>query len=93
MEPLKVLVTGASGLLGRAIVNHFRLDPRWAVIGAAFSRAADGLIRLDVRDAAAVVSWEIHVVSQRELLLVHMTQHDVLTWCRTPSSQNCGRLL
>jgi uncharacterized protein YbjT (DUF2867 family) len=35
----KVLVTGASGLLGRAILKEFLKDPsKWLVVGTAFSR-------------------------------------------------------
>lgn len=33
-----VLITGASGLLGRAIYRMFSGDPEWKVIGLAFKR-------------------------------------------------------
>ena len=51
--PPAVLITGASGLLGRAVLAAFT-RAGWAATGAAFSRAAPPLISLDVRDAAAV---------------------------------------
>jgi S-adenosylmethionine synthetase len=34
----KVLITGASGLLGRTVVEEFEKDPKWQVIGLAYSR-------------------------------------------------------
>ncbi|XP_035220405.1 methionine adenosyltransferase 2 subunit beta-like, partial [Stegodyphus dumicola] len=45
----KVLITGASGLLGRAIVNEF-LNNSWEVLGLAFSRARDKLIKVDLNN-------------------------------------------
>ena len=53
-----VLVTGGSGLLGRAIVAAFRASPAWGTVTAlGFTRAAAGdphAARCDLRDAAAV---------------------------------------
>ncbi|KFM82119.1 hypothetical protein X975_15250, partial [Stegodyphus mimosarum] len=45
----KALITGASGLLGRAIVNEF-LNNSWEVLGLAFSRARDKLIKVDLNN-------------------------------------------
>lgn len=53
MSQKKVFVTGASGLLGRAIVSQFR-STGWNVTGAAFSRSGDDLIKLDLRDPIAI---------------------------------------
>ena len=50
--PPSVLITGASGLLGRAILAAFT-RAGWAATGAAFSRAIPPLIPLDVRLPAA----------------------------------------
>jgi len=50
---MKVLVTGGSGLLGRAVCKELRaggID----VTGTIFSRASEGLMRLDVSDQQAV---------------------------------------
>lgn len=49
-----ILVTGASGLLGRAILAAFRSDAVWRVCGTGFSRVRQGLITLDLCDPAAV---------------------------------------
>ena len=54
MTTHRVLVTGASGLLGRAIVKEFRESSSWEVLGLAFSRAGEGLKRVDLRDRKAV---------------------------------------
>lgn len=54
MSRPSVLVTGASGLLGRQVVCAFE-QRGWAVTGAAFSRA-DGksLLRVDLEKAPEV---------------------------------------
>lgn len=44
----KAIVTGASGLLGRAILKSFDDDPDWEVMGLAKSRARDGLLWHDL---------------------------------------------
>jgi S-adenosylmethionine synthetase len=50
-----ILVTGASGLLGRAIFAAFRSDAAaWRVCGTGFSRVREGLVALDLCDPAAV---------------------------------------
>lgn len=56
MSDKRVLVTGASGLLGRQVVRAFDLDG-WTVTGTAFSRA-DGktLRKVDLEDGAAVAA-------------------------------------
>lgn len=41
------MVTGGSGLLGRAIVRNFK-EAGWDVIGTAFSRAREGFVKLDL---------------------------------------------
>lgn len=51
----RVLVTGASGLLGRAIVRIFSSDSDLEVLGAGFSRALPPLVRLDVRSRDEVI--------------------------------------
>jgi S-adenosylmethionine synthetase len=52
MEKGKVLVTGASGLLGREVFNLYKEDG-WEVTGLCFSKAVDGLVQHDVTDSQA----------------------------------------
>lgn len=52
----RVLVTGATGFLGRAVVEAFELA-RWQVFGTGFSRATahnPRVVKLDLLDSAAV---------------------------------------
>jgi len=49
----KVIITGASGLLGRAIYAEF-CKHSWDVLGFAFSRAKDKLVKIDLHDVNAV---------------------------------------
>ncbi|KAJ3217353.1 hypothetical protein HDU67_008055 [Dinochytrium kinnereticum] len=62
----KVVVTGASGLLGRAVVEV--LKARFHVVGTAFSRATDTLEKLDLRDYAAVDAFLEH---HQPLAVIH----------------------
>ena len=43
----KVLITGASGLLGRELLRHFTREG-WECLGLAFSRAREGLMKVDL---------------------------------------------
>ncbi|BBM00333.1 SDR family oxidoreductase [Microbulbifer sp. GL-2] len=51
---MKILITGASGLLGRSVFKQFSSNPDFSVTGAAFSRVDEQLIRLDLSDSDAV---------------------------------------
>ncbi|XP_021339207.1 methionine adenosyltransferase 2 subunit beta-like isoform X3 [Mizuhopecten yessoensis] len=44
----RVLITGASGLLGRAVYKEFLSDASWEVLGLAFSRASGNLRKVDI---------------------------------------------
>jgi len=44
----KVLVTGASGLLGRTIYKEFCNDASWEVLGLSFSRTGGKLKKVDL---------------------------------------------
>ena len=57
---MKLLVTGASGLLGRAVMRECTRAGH-EVIGLAFSRVSGALVKLDLTDAEA-----IHGLIQRE---------------------------
>lgn len=49
----RVLVTGATGLLGRAVLREFQ-DNGWSVIGTGYRRARPRLLRCDLTDEDAV---------------------------------------
>ncbi|RFU75359.1 dtdp-4-dehydrorhamnose reductase [Trichoderma arundinaceum] len=70
MAPRTVLVTGATGLLGREVVAAFRLRGEWNVKGTGYSRA-DGvdILKVDLESGAdiAKIIDEIRYV----LLLLH----------------------
>lgn len=63
----KVLVTGASGLLGRELMRRFRQE-KWQNLGLAFSRTREDLLRVDLRDRAEV---EKVLVDFRPTVVVH----------------------
>lgn len=46
----RVMVTGASGLLGRAIMKAFSDAPNWQVLGLAHSRVSGDLQKVDLLD-------------------------------------------
>ncbi|XP_064637262.1 methionine adenosyltransferase 2 subunit beta-like isoform X2 [Lineus longissimus] len=48
MAKSKVMITGASGLFGRAISREFSGHSNWDVLGLAFSRARDGMKKVDL---------------------------------------------
>lgn len=53
-QPVRVLVVGASGMLGRALRRELEADERFLVAGTAMSRVGPGTRALDLTDAAAV---------------------------------------
>jgi len=50
---MKVLVTGASGLLGRAVVEKLKADGH-QVIGTGLTRSSSEIVKLDLTDTKAV---------------------------------------
>jgi dTDP-4-dehydrorhamnose reductase len=50
----KVAVIGASGLLGRALVDELAQQTDWQVVSTAFRRAGQHRVALDIRDEQAV---------------------------------------
>ena len=71
---MKILLTGASGLLGRAVYREFK-DNRsgFDITGTAFSRTGEGLLKIDLMNRAAIVKaiedggWDliIHTAAER----------------------------
>ena len=53
MSP-RILITGASGLLGRAVFELFSTDPQWQTQGLAFERANDKLKKVDITNPEEV---------------------------------------
>ena len=55
---MKVIITGATGLLGRALLKSLKelqdMAGEYQVLGTGFSRAEDPVVFLDLRDAEAV---------------------------------------
>ncbi|RKT24377.1 dTDP-4-dehydrorhamnose reductase [Paraburkholderia sp. RAU2J] len=56
----KVAVIGASGLVGRALVDELAQQAGWQVVATAFSRPAPNTVALDIRDAQAVEQFVEH---------------------------------
>ena len=52
---MKVLVTGGSGLLGRAVLKAFK-EGGHEVTGTAFSRVKNGLLKLDLESTEEVMT-------------------------------------
>lgn len=52
-----VAVVGASGLLGRALVRALEARTDWRIVSTAHRRTNGPMVALDIRDAAAVVSF------------------------------------
>ncbi|XP_055353194.1 methionine adenosyltransferase 2 subunit beta-like [Paramacrobiotus metropolitanus] len=95
-----VLITGASGLLGRAILRIFE-EAGWQAFGLAFSRASRNskLIRVELRDFAAVND----VVSEKKpSIIVHCAaeknpdaaekQHDATDEINVKATENLANV-
>ncbi|KAK0059631.1 methionine adenosyltransferase 2 subunit beta [Biomphalaria pfeifferi] len=52
----KIIITGASGLLGRECFKIFDSDNEWYVLGLAYSRSSDKLKRVDLTNFQQVAS-------------------------------------
>jgi dTDP-4-dehydrorhamnose reductase len=53
----KIAVIGASGLLGRALIEELASQAGWHVIATAFSRPGPNTVALDIRNARAVADF------------------------------------
>lgn len=56
-EKSVIAVTGASGLLGRPLVDILKADGRFQPRGTAWNRVSEGLDKVDITDRAAVEKW------------------------------------
>lgn len=66
---MKILLTGASGMLGRAIYKSLAAsDTDFEITGTAFSRSSDELIKLDLTDSDAVKN---KIAELRPDLIIH----------------------
>lgn len=70
MSTPTVLITGSTGLLGRAIVSAFqrRASPVWNVVGSSFSRGGPSVVKCDLRKAADIRDM---VASVAPRLVIH----------------------
>lgn len=64
----KILITGATGMVGRALMKELGDPEAYAVRGTGFSRAGGNIDRLDLCDAAAVKAY---LAEQRPDVIVH----------------------
>jgi len=64
---MKIVVTGASGLLGREICRVLR-EQRHQVVGLGFNRAGQGLLKVDLTDTTEIVNF---LVAERPDLVIH----------------------
>ncbi|XP_047469523.1 methionine adenosyltransferase 2 subunit beta-like [Penaeus chinensis] len=64
---VRVLVTGGSGLLGRAVMKVFK-EKNWNVLGTAFSRVSQGLVKCDLTDSSSV---EVLIDKEKPDFIIH----------------------
>lgn len=48
--PSKIIITGASGVLGSAVFDAFRSSGQFEILALAHSRPREGLVKLDLLD-------------------------------------------
>ena len=81
-----VVVTGASGLLGRAVLKRFE-EAGWKSIGLAFSRAHKhpNLVKLDITDHAAVKQFfDSTKVSSKPSSMLDLSSTHATLQCKLP---------
>lgn len=86
MAQRTVLVTGATGLLGREVVAAFKIRNGWTVKGSGYSRA-DGadIIKLDLESGADIAKTldEIRCVSLNQRFIWRLFIADITTFMLT----------
>lgn len=66
---MKVLITGASGLLGRRVFKRLKGLPNFDAVGSCFSRIEDkDLIKLDITDRQCLEQW---FLDNKVLIYIH----------------------
>ncbi|KAI9184035.1 hypothetical protein H9P43_003088 [Blastocladiella emersonii ATCC 22665] len=65
---LKIMITGATGLLGRAVLKEFNTRNLFDAFGTAFSRASGSIAKLDLTDFDAVTAF---IEQHRPQAIVH----------------------
>ncbi|QQX82426.1 SDR family oxidoreductase [Shewanella sp. KX20019] len=65
---VKIMVTGATGLLGRAVVRELQANSNNQIIACGYSRAKAGVHKLDLTQSASVMAF---VDTQRPDVIVH----------------------
>ena len=68
MEKCTVVVTGASGLLGRSIMSRFSSESLLKVIGTVFSRTAPNCVKVDLMDSEQIESF---IADTKPDILIH----------------------
>ena len=69
-----VIITGASGLLGRALCKELKNNaPSWLVQGLAWSRTAGDLLKVDITCRTSV-----HELFQRLKVVISVVQYFIL---------------
>ncbi|KAF9262264.1 NAD(P)-binding protein [Marasmius fiardii PR-910] len=71
--PMKVIITGASGVLGTAVRKAFTAKPDTEILALSNSRTGSGLVSLDITDNEAVdvkfrefkPDWIVHCAAER----------------------------
>ncbi len=65
---MKIIITGASGLLGREVMREFTKNTRFDVIGTAFSRSGGSLIKLNLLNMNEVDNF---IVKEKPDYIIH----------------------
>lgn len=82
--PQKVLITGATGLLGRQVATAFKRSG-WTTICTGFTRSTAEIRKLDINDDSAIQ----HILD-KERYVVNPIGSKVLLIC--PQIQSCSSL-
>ena len=90
MEKSTVMITGASGLLGRALMTKFTSSEAWKnVIGTAFSRCGPNLLQVDLTDLDQIKA-RITVSSGSEVIILKPLEVPASrVYPRSANAHNC----
>lgn len=65
---MKIVITGATGLLGRAVLRELKRVDGFDAVGTGFSRAIDDIAYLDLRDGESVRDF---IATQQPQAIIH----------------------